>query len=111
MIRIIGTALSVLGLVLITALGASAADGESGATYPSQCTVGTDTRPAVHWRANRTVEVTPPGYGSGSTLFFYGGSAYMVRTTGGYMTGGDWVVYTLNGDVDRPQTYDACVEP
>lgn len=109
MIRIIGTAFSVLGLVAVSALGASAADGKSGATYPSQCTIGPDTRPAVHWRANRTVEVTPPGYNS--TLFFYGGSAYMVRTTGGYMTGGEWVVYTLNGDVDRPQTYDACVEP
>lgn len=101
--------LATAGLIFVSAGTAHAADGESGATYPSQCSVGTETRPAVHWRANRTVEVTPPGYSS--TLFFYGLSTYMERTTGGLMSGGDWVVYTLNGDVDRANTYDACVAP
>lgn len=54
------------------------------------------------------VDVTPPGYSN--PLFYYTGGYYLSRTTGGYMAGGDWIIYTLN-DVDRPNTYDACVEP
>src|SRR5690606_36368888 len=62
-IKSLSAALCGVAMVGALALPASAADAETGYRYASACTVGSETRPAVTWRAMGEMEITPPGAG------------------------------------------------
>lgn len=73
------------------------------------CAFGSETRPAVTWRARQgTVKVTPPG--AGYTLSYSTGSSFAGTTNGGLMGGGWWYV-NADGDLDALGTFGSCTTP
>lgn len=108
--RIKSLTAAICGVAMVGALAlpALAADAETGYRYASACTVGSETRPAVTWRAMGEMEITPPG--AGYTVDYNSPLQYITRTTGGTMAGGYWVVYSTN-DVLQPNTYGSCTNP
>lgn len=100
-------ALAGIVLVGVMSIPAFAADAEHGTRLSSQCSVGTETRPAVTWRAAGTINVRPPGY---SSPLPYASSFYISGTNGGLMSGGTWTV-SASVDVDQAKTYGSCTTP
>lgn len=96
-------------LVLSTALIAAAVEDDGDYRWGSDCTVGSDTRPAVTWRARQgDVEVTPPG--TNYVLNYSTGTNYHGLTNGGIMDGGWWYVLA-QGDLDALRTFGSCTAP
>ena len=107
---VLGVAATSLALTVATSLPAMAADSEQGYRYPSSCTIGTENRPAVSWRAiGGTILITPPGMsGTPNDPYVYSSpSTYASVKNGGLMAGGKWVVYSTN-DVDQAKTFGSC---
>lgn len=102
------TVLAVCGIVVATSGVAHAAVWESGHTSSSQCSVGSDTRPAVKWQAYGSIDVTPPGY---NTTLGYSSASWISRTNGGLMSGGNWLVHVGSGGLDKTYTGDTCTAP
>lgn len=97
-------------IVIATAGTAHASDGESGWRYGSQCNVGSETRPAVTWRASKVVEVTPPG-ATYTLVYGTSGTGYRTSTNGGLMQGGYWEVYTRSATWFSPAPSAAAPPP